>query len=92
VAAFALRWVSYDEISEVLSSFGLVTEKLDGHTFTQRRFVDDAEKGYVLEKLAKMSVASTGKETEGWHHADFYLSRPADEAETSLETLLAPAL
>src|SRR5215210_6355418 len=88
VAVFALRWVSYEEISEVLSSFGLVTEKLDGHTFTQRRFVDDAEKGYVLEELAKRSVDPTGKETEGWHHADFYLSRPADEAETPLETLL----
>ena len=88
VAVFALRWVSYEEISEVLSGYGLVTEKLDGYTFTQRRFADDAEREYVLAKLAKMGIDASGKEEEGWHHTDFYLSRPADEAETPLETLL----
>src|SRR5918997_1742321 len=88
VAVFALRWVSYEEISEVLSGYGLVTEKLDGYTFTQRRFADDTEREYVLAKLAKMGIDASGKEEEGWHHTDFYLSRPADEAETPLETLL----
>lgn len=92
VAVFALRWISYEEISEVLSGYGLVTEKLDGYTFTQRRFADDTEREYVLAKLAKMGIDASGKEEEGWHHTDFYLSRPADEAETPLETLLAPAL
>nr|MDQ3304006.1 hypothetical protein [Actinomycetota bacterium] len=38
VAVFALRWVSYEEIADALSAYGLVTEKLEGHTFTQRRF------------------------------------------------------
>jgi hypothetical protein len=75
VAVFALRWVSYEEISEVLSGYGLVTEKLDGYTFTQRRFADDAEREYVLAKLAKMGIDASGKEEEGWHHTDFYLSR-----------------
>lgn len=92
VAAFALRWVSYEEISKVLSEYGLVTEKLAGHTFTQRRFTDDAERDYVLGELTKMGVDSAGKEDEGWYHANFYLSRPAGEAEKSVEELLAPAL
>jgi hypothetical protein len=92
VAVFALRWVSYEEVSNVLSGYGMVTEKLSGHTFTQRRFADDAEREYVLEKLTNMGVDTAGEEKEGWHHTDFYLSRPANETETPLETLLAPVL
>ena len=92
VAAFALRWVSYEKISEVLSGYGLVTEKLSGHTFTQRRFTDDAERDYVLGELTGMGVDVAGKEDEGWYHADFYLSRPADEAGRSVEDILAPVL
>jgi hypothetical protein len=92
VAVFVLRWISYEAVSEVLSNFGLVTEKLNGHTFTQRQFADDEERGYVLDKLATMGVDASGKEEEGWHHTDFYLSRPVEEAEVPLETLLAPAL
>ena len=92
VAAFALRWVSYEEISDVLSGYGLVTEKLSGHTFTQRRFTGDEERDYVLGELASMGVDASGKEEDGWYHADFYLSRPAGEAGTPIEELLAPAL
>src|SRR5215210_4146439 len=92
LAVFALRWVSYEDISETLSSFGLVTEKLAGHTFTQRRFTDAAEREYVLEELARMGVDTTGKEDMGWYHADFYLSRPVEEAKIPVERLLAPAL
>ncbi len=92
VAVFVLRWVSYEEVSNVLSGYGMVTEKLSGHTFTQRRFADDAEREYVLEQLAKMGVDTADKEDDGWYHADFYLSRPADETETPLEILLSPVL
>ena len=92
VAVFALRWVSYEKVSNVLSGYGMVTEKLSGHTFTQRRFADNTEREYVLEKLAKMGVDPAGKEEEGWHHTDFYLSRPTEEAKTPIETVLAPVL
>ena len=88
IAVFALRWVSYDDISEVLSSFGLVTEKLAGHTFTQRRFTGAEEREYVLEELAEMDVDTTGREDTGWYHANFYLSRPVEEASVPLEALL----
>lgn len=91
VAAFALRWVYYEEISDVLSGYGLVTEKLSGHTFTQRRSTDE-ERDYVLGKLASMGVDPTGKEDGGWHHTDFYLSRPTGEAGEPVEELLAPVL
>jgi hypothetical protein len=92
VAAFALRWVSYEEISEVLSEHGMVTEKLEGHTFTQRRFTDAEEREYVLEELEGMGVETAGKEEDGWYHANFYLSRPAWEANVPVEKLLAPVL
>ena len=88
IAVFALRWVSYDDISDVLSSFGLVTEKLAGRTFTQRRFTGAEEREYVLEELAGMDVDSTGREDTGWYHANFYLSRPVQDASIPLETLL----
>lgn len=89
VAVFALRWVSYEDVSEALSSFGLVTEKLEGHTFTQRRFTGEEEREYVLEELAGMDVDTIGKEDTGWYHANFYLSRPVEEAKIPLEALLS---
>ena len=88
IAVFALRWVSYDDISDVLSNFGLVTEKLADQTFTQRRFTGAEEREYVLEELAEMDVDTVGKEDTGWYHANFYLSRPVEEASVPLEALL----
>jgi hypothetical protein len=93
VASLALRWVSYEEISGVLDGHGLVTEKLAGHTFEQRRFVDDAEQEYVCRELRNMGVDTRGKEDEGSYHAEFYLSRPAEQvAASSVGELLASVL
>lgn len=93
VAALALRWVSYEEISGVLGGYGLVTEKLEGHTFEQRSFADDAEREYVCRELRDMGVDTRGKEDDGSYHAEFYLSRPAEQvAESSVGELLAPVL
>ena len=77
VAAFALRWVSFDPIAAVLDQHGLVTEKLTTKTFVQRRFTGEAERTYVLEELTRLGIDPTGKEEGGHYHADFYLSRPA---------------
>lgn len=89
IAVLALRWVSYDKISEVLGRYGLVTEKLEGHTFKQRRFADEAEREYVCRELERMSIDTEGKESEGSYHAEFYLSRPAGQAsETEVEELV----
>lgn len=92
VAVLALRWVSYDDISELLGEYGLVTEKLEEHTFKQRRFVDDAEREYVCEELESMGIDTKGKEDEDCYHAEFYLSRPARHAkEVSVEELIGIA-
>lgn len=88
VAAFALRWVPYGRIAEVLARYGLVTEQLSGHTFRQRRFADETERDYVLGELESMGIATAGKETEGWYHSNLYLSRPAEHNRTSLRELL----
>ncbi|MGB3683851.1 MAG: hypothetical protein WA990_15350 [Rubrobacteraceae bacterium] len=89
VAVLALRWVSYDRISEVLDRYGLVTEKLEGHTFEQRRFADEAEREYVCGELGRMGIDTEGKEREGSYHAEFYLSRPADQtSKTGVEELV----
>lgn len=93
VAAFALRWVRYESIAGVLSDYGLVTEKLEGHTFRQRRFADDAERDYVIEEVVGMGLDPDGKEAEGYYHAEFYLSRPREETlESPIQTLMKPAL
>lgn len=88
VAAFALRWVPYERIAEVLARYGLTTEQLSGHTFRQRRFADDTERDYVLGKLENMGIDPTGKETEGWYHSNFFFSCPAKHNRPSLRELL----
>lgn len=89
VAVLALRWVSYEEISAVLDKHGLVTEKLEGHTFEQRRFADESEQEYVCGELSSMSIDPEDKENEGSYHAEFYLSRPAKHVgEASVEELV----
>lgn len=93
VACLALRWVSYENIARTLSKYGLVTEKLDTHTFIQRRFTDKEEHEYVIGELEKMGLDTDGKESEGSYHANFYLSRPVeDAARVSIDELLAPVL
>jgi SAM-dependent methyltransferase len=79
VAAFALRWVHYGPIAEVLARYGLVTEHLSERTFRQRRFADETERNYALGELERMGIDPAGKETEGWYHANLYLSCPAED-------------
>ncbi len=93
VGAFSLRWVDMEPIRFVLETHGLVLERLDGHTFRQRRFAHGQERAYALEELRRIGVDPDGVETDGYHHTWFYLARPADEAKTvPIEELLAPAL
>ena len=80
VATLPARLVDYGPLCDLFSGYGLVTEKLSARTFPQRRFADAAERDHALRELAKLGVDPTGKEEEGWYHADLYLSRPANEA------------
>jgi hypothetical protein len=89
VAAFALRWVNYKRIAKTFAHYGLTTEKLPGRTFRQRRFASDDERHYVLHELAGLGIDPTGKEADGWYHANFYLSYPAERKLPSLHQLVA---
>ena len=90
VASFVLRMFPFDSIEETLADWGYVTEKLEGHTFVQRRFASADEQAHVLDQLNGRGVDPTGKEADGHLFAEFYLSRPTKEAaEVPVERLLA---
>jgi SAM-dependent methyltransferase len=86
VASFVLRMYPYTAIAGELRRKGLVTEKLEGATFTQRRFHSEQECRQVLSCLDEIGISTRGKEAEGLLQAEFHLSRsPADIAAIPLE-------
>lgn len=92
-ASFTLRRFSYHDIADVLATRGLVTERLIGRTFPQRRFSCDEERDFTLRHLDEQGLDPTGRELDGAFHTEFYLSRPAAEvAERPLVELLSPDL
>lgn len=89
-ANFVLRMFPFDAIEETLDDWGYVTEKLTSETFVQRRFASSEEQEQVMEQLRDQGVDPAGKESEGNLLAEFYLSRPKEEAANMpLERLLA---
>jgi SAM-dependent methyltransferase len=93
VATFVLRMFSYDDIADVLAQHGLVTERLGGVTFRQRRFVSAEEQDSTLAALRARGLDAAGKEEDGYYHSDFFLSRPAEQvAALPLAQLLAGAV
>lgn len=80
ISALALRCTDYGPLAEHLAGYGYVTERLEGHTFEQRRFADTEEQEYACDELSKMGIDTEGKEAEGRYYTYLYLSRPADEA------------
>jgi SAM-dependent methyltransferase len=90
VANFVLRMFPFDAISQTLSKWGYVTEKLDGNTFVQREFASTDEREQVLEQMIENHVDFRGEEVQSQLLAEFYLSRPASEASgLPLERLIA---
>jgi hypothetical protein len=93
VGTFPTRMVDYGPIVEVLSEYGLVTEKLSDRTFVQRRFVDADEQEYVLGELESMGIDPDGREAAGYYHTEFYLSRlPEQAASIPIDALLRKPL
>ena len=89
VAAFCLRTYDYGPIAHALAAKGLVTETFT-RTFRQRRFVDADEQSWAVDRVRSLGLDPAGKEADGCYHADFFLSRPAEEiAARPLATLLA---
>ncbi len=79
-ANFVLRMFPFGAIEETLSKAGFTTEKLKGHTFVQREFASAEEQEQVLAQLQDRGIDTTGKEAEGYLLAEFFLSRPTEEA------------
>ncbi|MGC8521275.1 MAG: class I SAM-dependent methyltransferase [Steroidobacteraceae bacterium] len=79
VISFVLRMFPYDAIAATLAERGLVTEKLAGATFVQRRFRDPTEFGNCLATLEKLGIDTTGLEAEGRFQAELFVSRPRED-------------
>lgn len=92
VAAFCLRTYDYGPIARTLAARGLVTESLT-RTFPQRRFVDRDEQEWAIDQVRAHGLDPAGKEDDGYYHAEFYLSRPADIVRENpiIESLPPPA-
>jgi hypothetical protein len=89
---FVLRVFDYAPIEDLLSSYGLVTEKL-AMTFPQRRFSDTAEREAAIRDVTRRGLDPAGREASGWFHAECFLTRPAAAAAAvPATTLLAHAL
>jgi len=89
VISFVLRMFPYDRLADALAEHGLVTERLAGATFVQRRFRSPEEFEGTLTALAARGVDTMGMESEGLFHAELYLSRPeADVQALPLDQLV----
>ena len=79
VVSFVLRMFPYETIAAVLAERGLVTEKLAGATFVQRRFRDLTEFSSCLATLEKLGLDTAGLEAEGRFQAELFVSRPRED-------------
>jgi hypothetical protein len=78
VAAFALRTAPYEPVADCLTRYGLITER--GHpTFPQRRFTSLEEQEYAIQAVTAAGEDPDRKETNGYFHTAFHLSRPAED-------------
>lgn len=87
LANFVLRMFPFEPIAQELAAHGYVTEKLDGEQFVQRTFVSDEEQQSVLRKLATQGIDPAG-EAQGNLIAEFYLSRPEQDAQVPIGELI----
>lgn len=92
IAAFVLRMYPYDSIADALAGHGMVTEKLAGTTFRQRRFDSQEEQDTAVRNVQALGLDTQGLEEDGWYHCDLFLSRPAEDAAAlPLEQLMRTA-
>jgi hypothetical protein len=81
VASFVLRMFPFDEIEKTLGAYGLVTELYEAATFVQRRFANREEMEAAIRAVEARDLDTYGRETDGFYHANLYVSRPAEEIE-----------
>jgi hypothetical protein len=73
-AVFSLRMFPVDDIASALTNRGYAIYRLQGRTFEQRRFAGKDEARKVLARLRDLGIDPTGREADGWYHADFYFA------------------
>ncbi len=78
LAVFVLRVFDYSPMERMLADHGLVTQRLP-QTFRQRRFTGPDEQEAAVHDVLLRGCDPTGKEADGWFHADCYVTRPAAE-------------
>jgi SAM-dependent methyltransferase len=78
---FVLRMFPFEEIHDALEESGYVTEKIEDQTFLQRRFASGEEQDRVLERLASLGIDPQGLESDGWYHAEAFISRPSEDCD-----------
>jgi hypothetical protein len=83
IAAFVLRSYDYGAITAACARRGLVTERLDGRLFRQRRFASARERTATLGKLAELGRPTAPESVDGYYHTELYVSRPAATAAAS---------
>lgn len=92
LAWFMARSAPGEQAAAALAPLGLTTEKLEGHSFAQRRFESAAEKAHALAVLRERGVDTAGREADGWLHDELYVARPAHiAASIPLERMIAVA-
>lgn len=89
VVSFVLRMFPYDGFIAAFAERGMVTEKLLGATFIQRRFRDEQEFEQSMSVLASRGIETQGFEADGLFQAELFLSRPeADARAAPLEEIV----
>lgn len=81
VVSFVLRMFPYDAVETMLGRHGLVTEKLEGVTFVQRRFHSEEEMQATMSMVSARGIETQGKEADGLYHAELFVSRPREAVE-----------
>ncbi len=90
VASFVLRMYSFDAVAAELEHHGLITEKVEGITFVQRRFHSRQEMDATIKRLNAMGISPAGKEGDGLLHAELFISRTEEEIrQTPLSQLIS---
>jgi len=89
VLSFVLRMFPYDTLEAAFAERGMVTERLSGATFVQRRFRDAEEFERTLAAVEAQGLDPAGLEADGLLQAELFLSRPeADARRAPLDQLV----
>jgi hypothetical protein len=87
-ATFCLRTYDFTPVADAFARHGLRTETAP-RTVRQRSFTDAAEQRWAVTEARALGFDTTGKEEDGYFHAELHVSRPeADAGALPLQELL----